>query len=638
MDIAHLLNAVPKLSLGQYLRPVDLLELSLTSQRVQGVLLDQKRVVKDAYHAYYGPVLTAFRIREHNYLQLNTVEAVQYFLHKSILKNQTLRRYLKGHVRVDNDPGMLNEVWRRALLGYFDIEYQPGYGEIDPDYYWGSLWEWARKYYQWSAPYLPNTEFLSATSKDFATVLLQTYLGDRDCCNPKIKVLQYGYAHDALKKYGLCCLMELSSDYSFNSMEKKELPFNFLSNFLKMLPDPFCTDIKKDMMHYLMEEEPTYRVLSACLCIWKCEKLDTQLDMLALLKEFFQKMLSKCEQQQSVNLSDSTFEDIQAESKKYTVNIGCGELLLKYQYQLSQILPQNIAVTSLSTAFALIELVYVFSARYYRQFDLYQCDNWYVKLIADKVNKGERKQAELLTVALAMKLPRQVPDDTRSSYTNVRPIVAFDSQLFKDVQSALLVVTGLFEYACLTFAEPKDNLFRSVWAFFRNVLSGKNLELVKLALAKYSKLHDTASDEGEDHCSTNLHKTLHSILFEACSCDMFVDFVESSKDIFKYSDCILAGEFCAQLVRQYDESDEAYLVMSDLLERYAARTEADSALRTANFIEKCTEDYEEATQMAVIKLEKSCSAEYMQDVCSNLSKDVAKTLGLRHAKRRRVIR
>lgn len=119
---------------------------------------------------------------------------------------------------------------------------------------------------------------------------------------------------------------------------------------------------------------------------------------------------------------------------------------------------------------------------------------------------------------------------------------------------------------------------------------------------------------------------------------MFVDFVESSKDIFKYSDCILAGEFCAQLIRQYDESDEACLVMLDLLERYAARTEADSALRTANFIEKCTEDYEEATQMAVIKLEKSCSAEYMQDVCANLSKDIAKTLGLRHAKRQRVIR
>ncbi|KAI3636804.1 hypothetical protein MIR68_005071 [Amoeboaphelidium protococcarum] len=564
MNITHLLNAVPKSSLGQYLRPVDLLELSLTSQRVQGVLLDQERVVKDAYHAYYGPVLTAFRIREHNYLQLNTVEAVQYFLHKSILKNQTLRRYLKGLVRVDNDPGMLNQVWRRELLGYFDIEYQAGYGEIDPDNYRGSL---------------------CAPSKDFATVLLQTYLSDRDCCNPKIKVLQYGYAHDALKKYGLRCLMELLSNYNFNSIQEKVLPFNFLSYFLKMLPDPFCTDIEKDVMHYFLEEEPTYRVLSACLCILKREQLHTQLDMLVLLKEFFQKMLSKCEQQQSVNLSDNTFEDIQAESKKYAVNIGCGEVLLKYQYQLSLILPQDIAVTSLSTVFALIELVQVFSARYYRQFDLYQCDNWYVKLIADKVNKGELKQAELLTVALAMKLPRQVLDDTRNSYTNFRPIVAFNPQYFKDIQSALLDVTGLFEYTCLTFAEPKDNLFRSVWALFKNVLSGKNLELVKLALAKYSKLHDSASDEEEDHCSSNLHKTLHSILSEACSCDMFVDFVESSKDIFKYSDCILASEFCAQLVRQYDESDEACLIMLDLLERYAERTDADSAQRTANVIE-----------------------------------------------------
>lgn len=106
-------------SIYEYLRPVDLLQLCLSCKDCQDVVVHHKVVVRDAYFKYYGPLLTAARIKEHTYLQLKSKEDYTYFFHETSKKYSALLILMADDAR-DYDDTLFNE-WILAVEHFYSI-------------------------------------------------------------------------------------------------------------------------------------------------------------------------------------------------------------------------------------------------------------------------------------------------------------------------------------------------------------------------------------------------------------------------------------------------------------------------------------------------------------------------------------
>lgn len=77
--------------LFSYLTPDALLELSMCSKRLQRFVMQNNRLVKLCYFKYFGPCMTALKIYQHKYLELESTDDYMYFLDDSITLNEALK-------------------------------------------------------------------------------------------------------------------------------------------------------------------------------------------------------------------------------------------------------------------------------------------------------------------------------------------------------------------------------------------------------------------------------------------------------------------------------------------------------------------------------------------------------------------
>ncbi|KAI3652997.1 hypothetical protein MP228_002422 [Amoeboaphelidium protococcarum] len=102
-NLKHLL-LLGDTTLLHYIRPQDLLELSLSCKDLQSLIQSNvyRAAIKQLYFSYYGPVLTMIRIPEHSYLGFQSADDLRYLLTSELRESQNLVLWLKEDADCDS--------------------------------------------------------------------------------------------------------------------------------------------------------------------------------------------------------------------------------------------------------------------------------------------------------------------------------------------------------------------------------------------------------------------------------------------------------------------------------------------------------------------------------------------------------
>ncbi|KAI3646613.1 hypothetical protein MP228_009541 [Amoeboaphelidium protococcarum] len=203
--------------LTRFMRPIDMFELSLTQKYIQQYLHQDKVSVRASYYAYYGPALTAYLVKDHGWLQLQTHDDYKFFVDASIKNHQVFRKYLcdnilKEEYEFEECPGLVD-----VLYETFDIDqnsipdgYRDDRDDNDDDVDDGRQNRELITLFQngfWSqyddGQY---NELIICRPLDYARCLIQHFMESiYDGADPNVsyKDLSYGFIQDVLYENGL---------------------------------------------------------------------------------------------------------------------------------------------------------------------------------------------------------------------------------------------------------------------------------------------------------------------------------------------------------------------------------------------------------------------------------------------------
>ncbi|KAI3650292.1 hypothetical protein MP228_004879 [Amoeboaphelidium protococcarum] len=134
--------------LFSYLTPDALLELSMCCKWLQQFVVQNKRLVKLCYFKYFGPCMTALKIYQHKYLELESTDDYMYFLDDSITLNEALKQFLFSvkdrRLKNQQFAALIPDNWIMAMSFKFDCHIYNVDGEQFQDFYnlfrdWGLM-------------------------------------------------------------------------------------------------------------------------------------------------------------------------------------------------------------------------------------------------------------------------------------------------------------------------------------------------------------------------------------------------------------------------------------------------------------------------------------------------------------------
>ncbi|KAI3629391.1 hypothetical protein MIR68_012596 [Amoeboaphelidium protococcarum] len=134
--------------LFSYLTPDALLELSMCCKWLQQFVMQNKRLVKLCYFKYFGPCMTALKIYQHKYLELESTDDYMYFLDDSITVNEALKQFLFSvkdrRLKDQQFAAVIPDNWIMAMSFKFDCHIYNVDGEQFQDFYnlfrdWGLM-------------------------------------------------------------------------------------------------------------------------------------------------------------------------------------------------------------------------------------------------------------------------------------------------------------------------------------------------------------------------------------------------------------------------------------------------------------------------------------------------------------------
>ncbi|KAI3646612.1 hypothetical protein MP228_009540 [Amoeboaphelidium protococcarum] len=209
------------------------------------MLLSDRQFLKSVYMHYYGPVMTALRVKNHKYLQLKTTQDYLYFMDKCIVQSESLMQYVKDEW-VDAQMVSLHSLhknafkdWLEAINSLFEIKEVNPWPELDDNFMfpvrnvdgWASYYEYKFEYYhELCEMNVSSYNVLSETNKEYAECMAIYYKqclygtpqnfreeDDDEEEEEESKALEldqfldqnYGFYHDVIRRYSFLSLLEL---------------------------------------------------------------------------------------------------------------------------------------------------------------------------------------------------------------------------------------------------------------------------------------------------------------------------------------------------------------------------------------------------------------------------------------------
>ncbi|KAI3643197.1 hypothetical protein MP228_012752 [Amoeboaphelidium protococcarum] len=234
-------------------------------------------MVRDAYFKYYGPLLTAARIKEHAYLQLKSKEDYTYFFHETSKKYSALLILMADDAR-DQDDTLFNE-WILAVEHFYsitDCEREMIDSDDDDD----EELPYGYNVLRWKITF-ESEEVLASSQLDLITIMFQQYRSYgtspvQQQTSPHVSL--YGYYHDALRRYWLDAMISVinqqcdvvfDEEYEvefFRTMESSEEVYEDPVNFVSLLCLDFgigSCDYVREQLERRLEIAPSFSALLA---------------------------------------------------------------------------------------------------------------------------------------------------------------------------------------------------------------------------------------------------------------------------------------------------------------------------------------------------------------------------------------
>ncbi|KAI3635220.1 hypothetical protein MIR68_006786 [Amoeboaphelidium protococcarum] len=279
------------------LRPVDLLQLTLTGKECQEIIQSQRHPIRHTYWKYYGPLLAAYRVKSHAQLQLKTVQDYKIFMPETLDCDHAfhLRALALDYLRPLQEP--INKLWNRAIL-----EVCASKGDRSWPYGCAHFNEW-QEFYSSPGQYVsPHHSEVFATSQlDFLITIFRASL-DSGCIqwnmqnfveadgkqmrNYQSSVGRYGYLYDAIKNYGLQALVITIGDqydkYYIRAIIRPDR--KFVQGICRYFQLGDGNQVLKALDNQ-MKTSPSFQVLLAYYTLLLEVGLSDQLDKEAHMKE-----------------------------------------------------------------------------------------------------------------------------------------------------------------------------------------------------------------------------------------------------------------------------------------------------------------------------------------------------------------
>ncbi|KAI3644322.1 hypothetical protein MP228_010486 [Amoeboaphelidium protococcarum] len=600
--LLYQLLQLPDTSLYNYLRPVDLLQLTLTSYECKDIILSQRLLVRQSYWKYYGPVLAMYRCKFHPYLQLKTANDYLQFLHKDLDYDKLLHlNSLNWCALYDESPV---EAWNKAIWSGFSLDDR----YVPQEQYRVSQW---RFFYEPDINYksLNMEEPLASSQLDFLIILFGLYTHNQEHYDKVgMRCLRYGYLHDALKKFGLQVLVLIFNQYydlkfhgHINRPEIVQIGlFESICNFFTLGDGRQVLDRLAD----LMEAAPDFKVLLAHYRASRDLGLNDKLDHCAYFKDAVMRVIKRysCSstaqqneigdlqsQQQGLEISDR----LKAELRQY----------LNYDWVCQQF-QQYDSIPSIEFGWVMIELLSALDKN--KSLVLLQ------QKLADKINGGCIQEAVHLLIAI-----------TSSQCIRLDFMTQFKFNLFQESKDAVTqVLMKLFDYI------PRmQNDFFNGWlsiafvAFGRMLVAEQKLAMLSRLIYAYScALGQHQNDVGEVRGCNEIVRTIGQL----GGLDLFQQFIKSlnAKTVSQYNERIM-GRVLHNL-RSMDNIEQVDKLFAILLSLYK---EIDDPKKTASFINcHCQEGISGNKLREIVK--SLYSEEQLKQISMNLESDVIEDLKL----------
>ncbi|KAI3643216.1 hypothetical protein MP228_012771 [Amoeboaphelidium protococcarum] len=588
--------------LYEYLRPVDLLELTLTSRLVQDTLLRQKFQVRDTYFAYYGPILAMYRVKMHPYLQLKTAEDYKFFLHHDLGYDRSLYFLALGLCKPIGERRVAE--WDKAILGSISADDQKEEQVSHQFNEWQQHLLLVQEYV-----YLSTMEHLAVSSIDFLITLfrlfatevgsksMQRYIGSHPL------VWRYGYVHDAIKKCGLQALVFVINYYfdeiAFKVSEDVEItgPI-FIRQICQYFQLGDCSQILQQL-DQLMEVEPNFQNLIAYYGVAKEQGLYETLNVEAHLKASLVKIMAHSNSQQSQPKRRNC--NMERHHSLWQISVPLHDILywnVPFDWVKQLVLHQDsLVVNSIECGWFIVELLMTYSSS--------KSSSIVMQFMLDKIYNGHAQQAHYLLIAVTS----CSQDYNFGSFEHAMLDVKKDfKNEFKDV---------LFQVFDFLLGNPEAIChalhLRLFMAFevFQDILAEQQQDLLSKTIVAFSQAHDITQDANECPHHSHLIRIIKALGGEQAFASFIL--IMDAETLSQCNGCILASiiyifkwkykgpltdELCTRLVSLYADVDNPKLTAEFLSEMYIILDFSDAV---------------------ICELKRTHTAEQLKAVCSHLS-------------------
>ncbi|KAI3633546.1 hypothetical protein MIR68_008493 [Amoeboaphelidium protococcarum] len=523
-----LLFQLPTTPLYSYLRPVDLFQLCASCKDCQKVILSQRLLVRESYFCYYGPLITADRLRHHTYLELEGEKDYMYFTSEYIKKNQALYHVATGHYVFEHEP-YLEKEWKSAVRQH----YPPMNSRSS---------EKTLKFKKWSEVYAKGREtcnindglVLGSSQVDLLVILFSGLEGRRiaDDANDGPSFLNmFGYYQDAIKTFRLDALIiVINSKYDKYRSEYRNLdyPGKFLPRLCTYFGLGSCDDIRESLLKSL-NSVPHFSGLYAYLNILKQQDLYDFLDLAEYLTEFVIKILNTPRRQ---DLLSKGFKHVMHVRDQMVVSEALAQLLrtkLSKDWVIEQILAVRV-VTSIDWGWAVLTLLSLFKPSI-------QLCKIYSNMLIGKLNSGLMEEGKLLLIAL-------YSNQSQCQYFNCEielSILAVDTlvQVMESILECRIIVRNAVDFHI-------GNMYESVAKYLVN----HRQSLIRKCILQFSRIkHDYTYE-----CSL-AHGECKQIIESLGGAQQFAQFVLSIKfeELSQFDECLYM-DIVGDHVEFYDQS------------------------------------------------------------------------------------
>ncbi|KAI3633547.1 hypothetical protein MIR68_008494 [Amoeboaphelidium protococcarum] len=474
--------------LYDYLRPVDLLQLTLTSRECQQIILDQRYLVRETYWEYYGPVLAMYRCKLHPYLQLKTVDDYMTFFAEEVEYNNALHQLAKGVSKPLGEP--INQAWNKAVLIWYS------YKKYSPDLYVKTGFNQWEEYYDPKKLFYPlhQCEALASSQLDLLITIFRAAL-DSPCIEwdsskadgivHPLYVKRYGYVYDAIKNYGILALV-IAVDYYYEDHRLSSLlkPEQKLIHGLCRYFELGSGDQVLRELDDLMVVSPSFQALLTYYTLLKELELYDQFDKEAHLENAAKQIIAHYNHDKIVE-AQYTNKNVQRTYQSLQISYALRDVFyegLSYEYVWQSVFDIASCIKSVESGWIMIELLMLYEAKH--------ADFLLSEWLEVKIKDGLVDEAANLLMAIF----------SLSHHVDVSHCFQIDNVInHKDViAQVFLQIVNNPHFVC------NARFFNLVNAFqcFKRVLDDSNqYQILSKVIIKFSQYHDgiRESEECPDH-------------------------------------------------------------------------------------------------------------------------------------------